>query len=384
VKVVLSTVGRFHMFALARELERRGTLERIYTGFNWSSVARERVARGKVSTFPWIRPILMAAGRFDIHLPPAVADAIHSISLTTLDMYVRSSLPDCDIFVGHEGVGLWSGEAAQRRGAAYVCDRGCTHIGWKEALLESEFDRVGLRWPGRPGSYGRELAEYDRADLIVVPSAFARDSFVKSGVRSEKVAVAAYGVDLSRFGPVERADRDHFDVLFVGVLSVRKGAHDLLAAFEALEVSNKRLTIVGPVRPEIMAALGARLAAPNIRLLGAVPQTQLKLVYGASDVMVLPSIEEGLALVQAEALACGCPVIATPNTGSSELMTDGVEGFIVPIRSPAAITERLGQLALDPARREAMSAAALSRVSLIDGWTQYGDRMMEIYLGTQA
>ncbi len=299
-------------------------------------------------------------------------------------MYVRSSLPDCDIFVGHEGVGLWSGEAAQRRGAAYVCDRGCTHIGWKEALLESEFDRVGLRWPGRPGSYGRELAEYDRADLIVVPSAFARDSFVKSGVRSEKVAVAAYGVDLSRFGPVERADRDHFDVLFVGVLSVRKGAHDLLAAFEALEVSNKRLTIVGPVRPEIMAALGARLAAPNIRLLGAVPQTQLKLVYGASDVMVLPSIEEGLALVQAEALACGCPVIATPNTGSSELMTDGVEGFIVPIRSPAAITERLGQLALDPARREAMSAAALSRVSLIDGWTQYGDRMMEIYLGTQA
>jgi len=93
----------------------------------------------------------------------------------------------------------------------------------------------------------------------------------------------------------------------------------------------------------------------------------------SSHVMVLPSVEEGLALVQAQAMACGCPLISSTNTGGEDLFTDGVEGFVVPIRSPEAIAARLQQLADDPALRQRMSEAALARVRQIGGWHQYGE-----------
>lgn len=93
-----------------------------------------------------------------------------------------------------------------------------------------------------------------------------------------------------------------------------------------------------------------------------------------SHVLVLPSIEEGLALVQAQAMACGCPVLCSEATGGEDLFTDGQEGFIVPARDAAALTDRLQQLADDPALQAKMRAAALQRVQQIGGWSQYGDR----------
>ena len=177
------------MFALARELEMHGVLERIYSGFPWASLARERVSKRRVKTFPVVRPIMMAAGKMSVELPHSVSEAMHYLSLTTLDAYVRSTLPRCDVFVGHEGAGLWSGCRAQSRGGVYVCDRGCSHMAWKEALLEAEYNRVGLKWPGKPRSYDRELAEYEHADLIVVPSNFAKNSFVESGIEAGRIAV---------------------------------------------------------------------------------------------------------------------------------------------------------------------------------------------------
>ncbi len=86
-----------------------------------------------------------------------------------------------------------------------------------------------------------------------------------------------------------------------------------------------------------------------------------------------------MARVQVEALACGCPVIATTNTGSEDLFTNGVEGYIVPIRSPDMIADRLHRLAADPARRFAMSQAALRRVEAIGGWSEYGEKMVALY-----
>jgi glycosyltransferase involved in cell wall biosynthesis len=107
------------------------------------------------------------------------------------------------------------------------------------------------------------------------------------------------------------------------------------------------------------------------------PQAELAEFMRKSHVMVLPSVEEGLALVQGQALACGCPVIASTNTGGSDLFSDGVEGYIVPIRDPNAILDRMQLLADRPGVRLAMSRAALSRVSLIGGWRDYGNKFVE-------
>ena len=83
-------------------------------------------------------------------------------------------------------------------------------------------------------------------------------------------------------------------------------------------------------------------------------------------------------MVIGEAMACGCPVIATTNTGASELITDGQEGFIVPIRSPVLIADRLQQLADNPNLRNRMGESALARVNELGGWNSYGDTWVSI------
>jgi glycosyltransferase involved in cell wall biosynthesis len=88
--------------------------------------------------------------------------------------------------------------------------------------------------------------------------------------------------------------------------------------------------------------------------------------------MVLPSIEDGFGPVMAQAMACGGVVIATEHTGGLDLFADGAEGFIVLIRSPEAICERLTQLADDPDERQRMSEAAVRRVRTLGGWRDYG------------
>lgn len=84
-------------------------------------------------------------------------------------------------------------------------------------------------------------------------------------------------------------------------------------------------------------------------------------------------------MVMAEAMACGCPVIATTNTGGPDLFQDGLEGFIVPIRDASAIAERMQWLADDPARQQQMSAAGLERIKYLGGWDTYGDAMLNLF-----
>src|SRR5438094_128830 len=110
------------------------------------------------------------------------------------------------------------------------------------------------------------------------------------------------------------------------------------------------------------------------------PQNQRRLswYFSQADALVLPSIEEGLAFVQAQAMACGVPVIATTNTGAEDLFTDGVEGFIVPIRDVAALRERIEILLDDDSRRKTMAEAALRRVQTLGGWNEYGERALEL------
>jgi glycosyltransferase involved in cell wall biosynthesis len=121
-----------------------------------------------------------------------------------------------------------------------------------------------------------------------------------------------------------------------------------------------------------------QLPQDQVEFLGPRPQTEVAQYMSSSHVMVLPSIEEGLALVLGQALACGCPVIASTNTGAEDLLSDGVEGFIVPIRDADVPRSRIQQIADDPPLRQRMSEAALRRVRHLGGWQEYGDRWVSL------
>jgi glycosyltransferase involved in cell wall biosynthesis len=193
------------------------------------------------------------------------------------------------------------------------------------------------------------------------------------GVAAEKVHVIPYGVRLDRFAPFGNPPADSFDLLFAGGVSLRKGVPYLLEAFARLRHPRKRLTVVGAIATEMRELLG-RLPKENVRFTGSVPQHELARIMASSHALVLPSVEEGLALVQGQAMASGSPVIATVATGAEDLFKDGVEGFIVADRDVSALADRMQQLADDPALQRSMRAAALARVSRLGGWDDYGDR----------
>jgi glycosyltransferase involved in cell wall biosynthesis len=303
-----------------------------------------------------------------------------------LDAYVSKRLPECDVFVGLSGSALRTGKVAQRRGAKYVCDRGSTHISSQNQLLREEHELWGRPFRGiDPRIIEQEMAEYATADCITVPSSFNVRTFLSHGVPAAKIKLLPYGVDLSRFNRTGTPDANRFDILFAGNMSLRKGMPYLLRAYQLVQHPLKSLTLAGSTDSDFIVAMQAcGLWPDDVRVLGHVAQPTLRDIMSRSHALVLPSIEEGLAMVQAQAMACACPVVATENTGSQDLFDDGREGFIVPIRDAAAIAERLQRLADDPALRLQMSDAALNRVKRSRGWSDYGDSAFATYQSLAA
>jgi glycosyltransferase involved in cell wall biosynthesis len=161
-------------------------------------------------------------------------------------------------------------------------------------------------------------------------------------------------------------------ILFVGHAGVQKGFIDLLDAYRLLLHPNKRLLLIGTLSSPAKELLHC-CNLEGIEYLGHVPNAQLSDYYNQASVFVLPSIQEGLAMVIGEAMACGCPVIASTNTGASELITDGQEGFVVPIRRPDMIAGRMQQLADDFQLVQRMRLSSVARMQHLQGWNQYGE-----------
>ena len=380
MRVVQTVFGVFHHFELARQLEFQGSLDHVYSTWPWARLKREGLSRDKVATFPWIHGPEMLLRRYGAD-PAWLLDHAGYANALLFDAWTNRALerrPVPDVLVGISGSSLTTGHAVQRRGGRFVCDRGSSHQRYQDRLVSEEYRRWGITEAVTdPRDTRREVAIYDIADAITVPSTFAARSFVEEGVPQHKLHVIPYGVRLEQFQRVGEPPPDCFEVLFVGSVGLRKGVPYLLQAFDQLRGPAKRLRIVGSVSPEIRAVLG-RLPQEHVEFLGALPQEQLPALMSTSHVLVLPSIEEGLALVQGQALACGCPVIATTNTGAEDLFTDGTEGYILPVRRPDLLAEAMQRLRDSPALQRHMSEAALERVKSLGGWDSYGQRWQQL------
>jgi alpha-maltose-1-phosphate synthase len=380
IMISLVCVGRFHLFDLARELYKRGMLKRIFTGYPRWKLRDEDIPSQFISTFPWIQTSLMALMRWGIFREGIFMNELHWQSQQALDRFVANRIPESDILFALSGSGLRCGQQAKQQGQKYFCDRGSSHIRYQNDILVDEYNRWGLHFPGIDKRIiEKEEAEYELADRITVPSAFAYQSFGEEGVSKHKLRKIPYGVNLSRFAKTDNPDPTQFNILFVGQVSFQKGVPYLLKAFNLLKHPNKHLSIIGIMLPEILRYLQNNSPPENVNFLGHIPQKELKHFMSRSHVMVLPSIQDGFGIVMAQALACGCPVIGTYNTGAEDLFDDGVEGFIVPIRDAYCIAKRLQELADDPVKREAMSDAALKRIEKIGGWHSYGENMVTAF-----
>ncbi|MBK8030812.1 MAG: glycosyltransferase family 4 protein [Chloroflexi bacterium] len=371
MKIIVSSLGRFHAFDLAQQLLRLESLARLYTGYpRWKI---DPGLRSYTHTFPWLLVPEMAILRYS----PALVERIHPLTITTFDRWVSKNIGDADVFTFMSQFGLYGQQEAQRRGMKTVCIRSSAHIEEQDRLLREEYALHGRKYPGiSRWTVRRELQEYAEADLIDVCSTYAYDTFRARGFPAEKLFLSPLSADLSLFRPQPKTD-DVFRVLYAGTLSLQKGIGYLLSACADLKLPNFELILAGPLHSEAKDLLSRY--SGQFQYLGVVPRVRLSQTYAQASVLVLPSIQDGFGMVMAQAMACGVPVIATTNTGSRDLFTDGVEGFIVPIRDSQAIHEKILHLYHNPELRDKMAQAALRRVQSVGGWDEYGERAIQAY-----
>jgi glycosyltransferase involved in cell wall biosynthesis len=193
-----------------------------------------------------------------------------------------------------------------------------------------------------PGFFGQDqayhLAEYDAARYILLESPFTLETFLLQGIPRDRLAYLPRGVDTGRFVPAREKRDGTFRALFVGALCVRKGVPRLLDAWSSLKLKNAELLLVGTLRDEVRTLVTSYTAQdPSIRIAGFVRNPVS--LYQEASVFVFPSLSEGSAKVTYEAMACGLPVIVTPNAGS--VARDGRDGYVVPLNDREALMGKI-------------------------------------------
>ncbi len=264
---------------------------------------------------------------------------------------------------------------AHALGIAALLDFPIAHHRFAEPILREEAELAPayartLQFVDLPGSMSKRMDQaIALADRIFVLSSFQARTFAASGVSPERLFVNPPGVDLELFRPHPRRENDTFRVIFGGQITQRKGISYLIEGFCRARIPRSELVLLG----RTVGTSAPWASKTGVRHVPHGPRRELPLHYSRSDVFVLPSIVEGFGQMALEAMACAIPVIVSENTFAHDVITDGVDGFVVPIRSADAITERLRYLYANPGTREAMGRAARRRSEEFT-WGRYGAR----------
>lgn len=380
MKVTTSCSGRFWIFDQARELHRHGLLHRFINDYPKWMTHRWGIPDDKVTSLV-VNGVLSRATRW---IPDSwaagfksdVVDRVHDLFSRRLAGHLP---PDSDVFIGLSSFCLQAIERAKGYDQVAIVDHGSLHQRTERRLLEEEGRLHGLSLDSSLAPewiIEKEDLEFRAADRVMVLSRAASRSLVEEGVGAGKIFVNPCGVDLLRFTPPEKKVDDVFRIIYCGNISLRKGVHYLLQAFSELKLDNTELWLIGSAPDPSFSRLLARYRSDKVRFLGTFSQNELPSIYAKGSVFVLPSLADGFGMVVPQAMACGLPVIVTENVGAADIVTDSVEGYVVPFRDVAALKDKLRYLYENPDARQRMSAAALGKAGRHLGWDAYGDRLV--------
>lgn len=369
MKIVVSVGGRFHAIHLAVQLEALGLLERIITTKRW--YVEKILPRRRYHAIP----VPEYLGEIVRRIPALRRRGMYSYVKDNLfDGLARKYVPPCDVFHAWGNYALYCIPTVRSYGASVVIERGSTHPHFQDAILAEEYERHGVEVErAHPQVIEKGLKEIELADAVIIPSSFVRRSFVAQGVPEEKLHMIPYGIEPSSFQRAPKTD-GVFRVLFVGNIGIQKGVHYLLEAWKELALPASELVFIGTVDKDF-----ARLFRQHeglYRYVGHVPHEELSSWYSQASVFVLPSLQEGSALVTYEAMACGIPSIVSENTGS--VIRDGIDGWVVPIRSSEAIAEKILRLYEHPEEARAFGEAAEASVAEYT-WARYTQSVVDVY-----
>jgi glycosyltransferase involved in cell wall biosynthesis len=378
MKVAISVWGRFHAFNLAQQLQKRGHLDRLISTYPAFAITKYGIDSKLIYSIWHLELLFRCWQRLPVQLK-----GDRNLQLWFSEQFDRSVAnylsPGFELFVGWSGFNFQSLQRAKEIGAKIVIERGSSHMHYQTEILKAEYERWGLEFTAtHPGIYEREIESYGDADRIAVPSLFVKRTFLEQGILENKLIHVPYGTSLSEFYPVPKEDAI-FRVIHCGALSLRKGVQYLLQAFYELNLPDAELWLVGSIAPEIEPFL-AKYQSDRILHKGTHPQSQLRWFYSQCSVFCLASIEEGLAMVQAQAMACGLPAIHTTNTGGEDIVRDGIDGFCIAIQSVEALKEKILFFYDNADKRDEMGRNALEQARRSLSWDDYGEKITRAYL----
>ncbi|MFT5470185.1 MAG: glycosyltransferase involved in cell wall biosynthesis [Verrucomicrobiales bacterium] len=373
---ICSQIGAREHYAIPRALHREARLERLVTDL-WFGLGKQRMLSKLGSAGRRL------AGRWRSGIQDAQVSAFPIGGLRWAaaahrkrgeDLYrlfteqgawfgkktarILQSSPEETIFFSYDTGFLEAGRAAKERGIpSVVCQM---DPGRFEIELVQEEAKHWPRWEADQLSvpevfHGRRDEEWAVADRVICNSDWTRTALIEQGVPAEKTAVIplCFEPPESNWQRPDKPTSEPLEVLWLGLVILRKGIQYLIEAAQQLLDENVRITVVGPVG---ISEYGLKSAPPNLRFTGAKPRSEVAEIYRSADVFVLPTISDGFAITQLEAMAYGLPVIATPNCG--KVVVEGENGFITPARDADTLANRIGELVSDRDLLARMSEAA--------------------------
>jgi glycosyltransferase involved in cell wall biosynthesis len=336
---VVATPGRSVCDNYARALEKEELLRFIALGTRrgTSDVPSERTRLN-----PSIGLLTYAAAKT---LSPFAAESFRFRLLPWFDRWVLKHLHSSDHIISSYGYANECFKFVRAHGGKTFVDAGNSHPqNFWETISEEHRRWKCSQPPVSPFWHRRSMSMLEDVDFVLSPSSFVTRSFLERGFAPERILKTVYPVDLTSFQPAttERPHKRLLTVTSTGSLSLRKGSPYLLEAFRIVRksVPDARLLLTRVVEGSMKDIL-PKYSDLNIEWSPPLAHPQLAERLRGADIFVLPSLEEGLARTGIEALACGLPIVVTPNTGINDWITPGQNGEVVPIRDPQAIADAI-------------------------------------------
>lgn len=375
MKISVAVRQQFHGFQLSQQLQNYHILSKLYTAHYGSILGKDNSIGFSIESKKIVTNIYRALLTYGFKNNSFEND-------DGFGRWVAGMLTEEDIIVTWGIQALPIIKRANELGIKVILERGSSHVAFQRDILMEEYKSLNISTVELQKSFSskrmeRELLEYELADVVSIPSSFVKRSFTENKFGEEKLFVNAYGADLINFTCVPKP-HSLFRIIYAGTLSIRKGIHYLLEAFSNLNLPKAELWLVGKVEAEIKPFI-IKYSSKSIKLINAVPQQQLAELYNQCDAFVICSIEEGMAMVQAQAMACGLPIICTTNTGGDDLIDDGFNGFVIPIRQVQILKEKIEFFYLNKDICKQMGENALKTVRSGLSWENYGDRAVKFY-----
>ncbi|MBS1627441.1 MAG: glycosyltransferase family 4 protein [Bacteroidetes bacterium] len=267
-------------------------------------------------------------GRFifkDIELWSLIEDRIH-------DNYVSKQLKKqtADVFIGYEKSCLKSFAVAKQLGVITILDLAQVHVNFIVSLREQFpfFKTIS----GKKKTFDKitiiKQKEYNKADCILTLSTFAKQTLLTNGIPESKIKVASLGFNTNLFlSKTNYLNNKKLRLIFIGIITFRKGIADLIEVMKQLENENIELVVIGP-RGDASQLLNNQSNYSNIKYIEYLHHADMVKELQQADVFVLPSYLDSWAAVVIEAMACGLPVIISNNTGAKDAVDDSC-GFVI-------------------------------------------------------